>query len=243
MSSPHPVAAVLFDLDGTLLDTAPDLLAAFNTALVREGFDARPEYEVKPYISGGAKAMLGYWLVKTVEQRPVHTFPQPNTPGVEHEKLFQRLMSNMLEHYENHLARDTRFFDGMETVLDQLDARGLPWGIVTNKQSRFTDPLVAAFGLHRRSNAIISGDTLPECKPHPLPLQEACRRLNRDSRNSIYIGDTSRDIEAGRRAGMTTLAALYGYISEGEDVQTWGADHHLNHPREIMDFIERGYSA
>ena len=238
MSTRHPVAAILFDLDGTLLDTAPDLVAAFNTSLAQEGLPCCSETEIKPYISGGARAMLGYWLVKSVEQRPVHEFPQPNTPEVAHTDLFERLLSGMMAHYQTHLARDTRYFDGMEAVLDELDARGLPWGIVTNKHSRFTDPLVRAFGLHQRSDAIISGDTLTECKPHPLPLQEACRRLDRDVRHSIYIGDAARDIEAGRRAGMTTLAALYGYVAEGEDVASWGADHVLNYPGELLDWIE-----
>lgn len=238
MNKRPPVAAVLFDLDGTLLDTAPDLLAAFNDALAREGLPGCPDTELKPYISGGARAMLGYWLVKTVEQRPVYDFPQPNTPDPAHVELFDRLLLNMMDHYQTHLACETRYFDGMEAVLDELDARGLPWGIVTNKQSRFTDPLVKAFGLHQRSGAIISGDTLVECKPHPLPLQEACRRLDRDVRHSLYVGDAARDIEAGRRAGMTTLAALYGYITEGEDITDWGADHTLNHPGELIDWIE-----
>lgn len=240
MNSVKPVAAVLFDLDGTLLDTAPDLAAAFDTALAEEGLPPCPVDDVKPYISGGARAMLGYWLVKTVENRSVHKFPQPNPISTENEALFDRVLARMLELYQAHPARHTRYFDGMSAVLDELDALGLPWGIVTNKLSRFTIPLVEALDLIQRSACIISGDTTPEFKPHPLPLLEASRQIGQKAEHCIYIGDAAKDIEAGRRAGMTTLAALYGYITANEDVDAWGADHALTCPADLIPWLERG---
>lgn len=233
-----PIAGVLFDLDGTLLDTAPDLIAALNTALAEEGLLPCPDEEAKPFISGGAQAMLGYWLVKATEQRPVASFPGSNRVSLENATLFDRLLDRMLDYYQDNLARHTRYFDGMESVLDELDAQALPWGIVTNKVSRFTDPLMEAIDLNRRTRCIISGDTLAERKPHPLPLLEASRRIGREAGQCVYVGDAARDIEAGRRAGMATLAALYGYIAHDADVKAWGADAALDCPGDLLTWIE-----
>jgi N-acetyl-D-muramate 6-phosphate phosphatase len=238
MARRAPIAAVLFDLDGTLLDTAPDLIAALNAVLEADGLPPCPAEEAKPFISGGVRAMLGYWFVKGVEQRPAAPFPQPNPVSPAHAGQFDRLIERMLDHYQDHLACHTRYFDGMETVLDELDARALPWGIVTNKLSRFTDPLAGALALNRRPPCIISGDTLAERKPHPLPLLEASRRLGREAGQCVYIGDAARDIEAGRRAGMATLAALYGYIAADDDVDAWGADDALDAPGKLLHWIE-----
>ncbi len=236
----EPVNAVLFDLDGTVLDTAPDLVASANWALLSEGLPPCPIAEARPYISGGARTMLGYWVVKTVEQRPVFNFPQANEVSSENAALFSRLMDRMLEHYEANVANQTQYFSGMESVLDELDARGLPWGIVTNKQSRLTDPLAEALKLTQRTDCIISGDTTPQTKPHPLPLLEASQRLGIQPEHCVYIGDAARDIEAGRRAGMATLAALYGYIAADEDVDAWGADDTLECPGDLITWIEAG---
>ena len=182
--------------------------------------------------------MLGYWLVKAVEQRPVDSFPEPNRVSQENAALFERLLDRMLDYYQDNLARHTRSFDGMEAVLEELDARALPWGIVTNKVSRFTDPLMATLDLNRRTPCIISGDTLAERKPHPLPLLEASRRIGREAGQCVYVGDAARDIEAGRRAGMATLAALYGYIAQDDDVDAWGADAGLECPGDLLTWIE-----
>lgn len=233
-----PIGGVLFDLDGTLLDTAPDLVAAINAALTEEGLPPCPVEAAKPFISGGARTMLSYWLVKNVEQRAVVNYPQPNTVSPRYQPLFDRLMERMLDHYAANVARHTRYFAGMEAVLDELDARDLPWGIVTNKQSRFTDPLAEAMALTPRARCIISGDTLTECKPHPLPLLEASRRMGVRTGHCLYVGDAARDIEAGRRAGMATLAARYGYIAEDEDIESWGADDVLPRPGDLIPWIE-----
>ncbi len=231
------IRGVLFDLDGTLLDTALDLIASANWALEAEGLPRCPVEEAKPYISGGARTILGYWLVKQVEQRQTASYPQANVVDPAHEALLERLMDRMLEHYQDNLARHTCFFDGMERVLDTLEDAGLPWGIVTNKQSRFTDPLADALKLTSRTHCIISGDTTAEAKPHPLPLLTASERLGVNPEECVYIGDAARDIEAGKRAGMATLAALYGYIAADENVDTWGADDALETPGELLAWI------
>ncbi|GAB6048167.1 phosphoglycolate phosphatase [Methyloparacoccus murrellii] len=238
MLSRPPVGGVLFDLDGTLLDTAPDLVAAANQALATEGLPPCPIEEIKPHISGGARTILGYWLVKAVEQRPVASYPSVNQVGTAYQPLFERLLESMLAYYADNPARRTGYFDGMEAALDALDARGLPWGIVTNKHSRFTTPLAEALHLNRRAGCIVSGDTTAESKPHPLPLLEASQRLGVRAECCVYVGDAARDIEAGRRAGMATLAALYGYIADDEDVDAWGADATLSHPADLLPWIE-----
>lgn len=215
------VRCVLFDLDGTLLDTAPDLADACNEALAAGGFALQSEAALKPFISGGAAAMLRY--------------AEPELDG----ERFAALLEHMLELYQQNIAQRTRFFDGMDTVLDELDRRGTPWGIVTNKHNRFTQPLVAAMDLARRTPCIISGDSLPEKKPHPLPLLEASRLLASSPAASVYIGDARRDIEAGRNAGMYTLAAAYGYVSANDPAAAWGADAQIHKPLELIDWLDR----
>lgn len=218
------VGAVLFDLDGTLLDTAPDLVAAMNRALRDQGLPPCPEALAKPCISGGARAMLDFWL----ERETIHL----DAPGR------AALLDRMLALYERHVADSTRFFDGVETVLAHLDERGLPWGIVTNKVSRYTDPLTAALGLQRRSGCIVSGDTTAERKPHPLPLLEASRRLRTAPAACVYVGDATKDMEAGRRAGMATLAAAYGYLGPDDDPTGWDAHGVLRQPLDLLNWLD-----
>jgi len=230
------IAAVLFDLDGTLLDTAPDLIQALNATLSEIGLPACPADEVKPYISGGARAMLGFGHARASGKVPAD-YPAPNPlPEGEDDAWLQR----MLELYQTNVAVHTCFFDGIETVLETLERHGLPWGIVTNKHSRFTDPLAEALNLTRRSGCIISGDTTAHAKPHPLPLLEASRRLGQSPERCVYLGDAARDVEAGKRAGMATLGALYGYVSAADDPRSWGADGLLTAPGDLLTWLFGG---
>jgi len=216
--------AILFDLDGTLLDTAPDLVAACNTACVEAGLAPQPLAALRPHITHGAPAMLAYAL---------------SANGKETEDLsLSLLLERMLALYENDIAVHTRFFQGMAEVLDELENRGLAWGIVTNKHSRFTDPLLASLGISTRTGCVISGDTTAQAKPHPLPMLEASRRIGAPPEACVYVGDARRDIEAGQNAGMATLAALYGYISDDDPAHRWGADGLLDQPLDILAWLD-----
>ncbi len=212
---------VLFDLDGTLLDTAPDLINACNMAAVEAGLKPQAVENLKPMISGGARAMLRLTL-------------KANSSEID----LQSLEDRMLTIYQENIAVHTCFFEGMDKVLDELECRGLNWGIVTNKLSQFTDPLLQNLDLYSRPGCIISGDTLPEMKPHPMPMLEACRRIGKLPNECVYIGDARRDIEAGNNAGMATLAALYGYIPEDDPPQDWGSDGLLNQPMDLLAWID-----
>lgn len=223
MTRETPLRCVLFDLDGTLLDTAPDLARACNAAAREAGLPPQSLAALKPWVSGGAEAML----------RQV-------VDSAEREVDFERLVFRMLELYEEDIAAHTRFFDGMDEVLVELESRNLSWGIVTNKFSRFTDPLLRSLSLFDRAGCVISGDTLPERKPHPMPMWEACRRLGSAPGECVYVGDARRDIEAGRNAGMTTLAALYGYVPENDPAHAWGADGMLSQPLELLAWLQGG---
>ena len=212
---------VLFDLDGTLLDTAPDLVHACNLAAVEAGLEPQALQALRPMVSGGASAMLRLTL-------------NANAREADLESLEERMLSIYLEN----IAVHTRFFDGMDSVLDELENRGLCWGIVTNKLSCYTVPLLASLGLLTRPGCVVSGDTLPEMKPHPMPMWEACRLIGSDPAECVYIGDARRDIEAGKNAGMATLAALYGYIPENDPPHDWGADGLLSRPSDLLAWLD-----
>lgn len=216
---------ILFDLDGTLLDTAADLAHACNIAAREAGLTPQALDALRPLVSGGAEAMLAY--VRNQDPRPVDT---------------AALLTRMLDLYEENIAVHTRYFDGTEAVLDELERRGLPWGIVTNKVTRFTHRLLRSLGVFQRPGCIISGDTLPYKKPHPAPMLEACRRLGRDAADCVYIGDARRDIEAGRNAGMRTLAAMYGYLGEDDPAERWGADGLLGDPRDLLHWLDTAHA-
>jgi phosphoglycolate phosphatase len=179
--------------------------------------------ELKPRVTGGAAAML----------RRVLELNEPRDVD------FPAMLERMLGLYEIHLVRQTALFEGAAEVLEHLEAQGVPWGIVTNKIARFTDPLLAALHLDRRAACVISGDTVAEKKPHPLPLLEACRRTGVQPGSSVYIGDARRDIEAGRSAGMHTLAAAYGYVDAEDPAHTWEADGILGHLNQLLPWLER----
>ena len=201
------IRTVLFDLDGTLADTAPDLAYALNRVLEEQGGRPLPFDTIRPVVSHGGIALikLGFGID---EQAPE----------------FPPLRQRLLDIYRDNIARETRLFDGMESLLATLEERGLNWGVVTNKPGWLTEPLLDALGLKARAATIVSGDTLPERKPHPAPMLLACEQAGSDAGHCLYIGDAERDIEAGRNAGMRTLVALFGYLGETDIPERWQAD-------------------
>jgi len=205
--------AVLFDLDGTLADTAPDLAAALNHVLQSENRDPLPFEEIRPWVSHGAK----YMIRQGFKEEPPH---------------IDELWSQLVDFYQHNIATHTRLFEGMDQILRTLEKRQLKWGIVTNKPAFLTDPLVQALDLDCK--CVISGDTLAVKKPDPAPLLYACQQLAVDPANVWYVGDAERDIEAGRRAGMRTAAALFGYLDAQDRPETWGADILLSQPIDLF---------
>jgi phosphoglycolate phosphatase len=216
------IHTVLFDLDGTLADTAPDLAFALNCVLEEQGRKPLPFSTIRPVVSHGGIALikLGFGI-------------DENTPE------FAPLRQRLLDVYRANIARETRLFDGMDTLLETLNARGLNWGVVTNKPAWLTEPLLEALGIKARAAAIVSGDTLPERKPHPAPMLLACKQAGSDAAHCLYVGDAERDIEAGRNAGMHTLVALFGYIGEQDQPATWQADAMVEHATGILEWLER----
>jgi len=209
--------AVFFDLDGTLADTAPDLAAAANRLVTERGMPPVAYEKLRPVASHGARGLIGAAFGK-----------RPEDPE------FPALRDTFLDYYEADIAVHTRLFDGMDEVLARLDAEGILWGIVTNKIARFTVPLVNAIGLTPRASAVVSGDTTPHAKPHPAPLLRAAELSGVAPTRCVYVGDDLRDIQAGRAAGMKTVAAAYGYCGEDDPPESWGADYLIRHPAELI---------
>jgi len=226
MALPVRPRGVLFDLDGTLLDTAADLIAACHAAAAESGMQAVAADELRPCISGGASAMLA----RLLERQQAPTFRTDSS----------RMLESMLDHYQRNIAIHTRLFAGMEHVLDALQTRAIPWGIVTNKTERFTKPLLEALDFGHRPRCVISGDSLPQKKPHPLPMLEASRLLGCAPADCAYLGDSRVDIEAGRSAGMGTVAAAYGYVDGTDPAGSWGADAVIDHPLQFLDCLDGG---
>jgi N-acetyl-D-muramate 6-phosphate phosphatase len=214
------IQAVLFDLDGTLVDTAPDLAAALNHVVVEEGMLALPLEEIRPHVSQGGLALIKL----AFEQHRQETELEP-------------LRLRLLDYYLEHIADHSRLFEGFEQVLETLETNSIPWGIVTNKPGWLTEPLLQRLKLDQRSAVTISADTTPEKKPHPLPLTSAAERINVDCKRCLYIGDDPRDIIAGNAAQMITVIAKYGYISENADLEQWQAQHQIEHPQQILQLI------
>ncbi|MBS8239780.1 HAD family hydrolase [Marinobacter lipolyticus] len=204
---PDTPSTVLFDLDGTLIDTAPDFIRCLNELRVRHGLDPLPGATIRRSVSNGARAMVrvGFGL-------------EPEHPD------YLEKHTAFLDLYEQGVTIETRLFEGMDAILRNLEARGIPWGIVTNKPVRFAEPLVAALGLAERCAVVICPDHVTHRKPHPEALHLACQRIGASAGTGIYVGDHERDIEAGRNAGMTTIAVRYGYIEEPHTVDLWQAD-------------------
>ena len=208
--------AVLFDLDGTFADTTPDLGYAVNQMRIVRGLSPVPDEKTRPVTSSGARGLLGAGFGIT----PDHTD-------------YRAMRDEFLSIYEANLCRETRLFDGMATLVHNLEGRGLTWGIVTNKAERFALPLMKLLGYDTRAACIIGGDTTGKLKPHPEPLYAAARAIQLDPAACLYVGDDERDIQAGRAAGMKTIAVRYGYLN-GSDPATWGADAVIDHPQDVL---------
>jgi 2-phosphoglycolate phosphatase len=214
------IRAVLFDLDGTLADTAPDLCGALNRLRVERGLEPVPPELTRPYTSSGARGLIGAGLGIS-----------PDHPE------YEALRLRFLDLYAENIHVDTRLFPGMTDLLSALEQRELPWGIVTNKASRFTGPLMNSMGLAARAACIVSGDTTPHAKPRPEPLLHAAKELQLPPAACLYLGDDLRDVQAARAAGMPVIAAAFGYLGDS-DPGTWCADAIIHHPLEVLNFLE-----
>jgi len=207
---------VLFDLDGTLLDTAPDMIAALNAVRAEEGLPGMDFGHLRPHVSHGAARLIEVGFECRSGAR------------------FESLRRRFLDSYRSSLCAGTRLFDGLGAVLEWLEGRGIPWGVVTNKPGWLTDPLLAELELASRAACVISGDTLPEKKPHPLPLLHAASLLRLEPAHCAYVGDAQRDIQAGRAAGMRTCVAAFGYLGENDDPSSWLPDAIVEHPADLL---------
>ncbi|MEX8194291.1 HAD family hydrolase [Comamonas guangdongensis] len=217
------VKAVLFDLDGTLIDSAPDLGAAADKMRIDRGMPSLPLNAYRHMAGAGARGMLGIAFGMT-----------PDSMG------FAEMREEFFRNYEQCMTHRTYAFDGVSDLINNLESASLAWGVVTNKSMRFTDPLTRQMPLFANAAAVVSGDSTPHSKPHPAPLLEAARRMQIAPESCIYVGDDERDIQAGLAAGMKTVAACYGYLGSKADTSHWGADAHINSPIELLKLLGRG---
>jgi phosphoglycolate phosphatase len=213
--------AVLFDLDGTLIDSAPDLAGAANDLRREHGLSDLPYAALRPMVGSGARGMVGIAFGVA--------------PG---EPRYDDLRDRFLQRYAERLLQETTVFPRVEALLQALEARQWPWGIVTNKAACYSQPVVTGLHLQHRAAVLISGDTTPHAKPHPAPLLEAARRLGVAPARCVYVGDDQRDIVAGRAAGMATVAAAWGYLGAGEPIAAWGADAVIEQPDALLNWLE-----
>jgi 2-phosphoglycolate phosphatase len=221
MAAETAVCGVLFDLDGTLIDSAPDLAGAANRLRAEHGMAALPLETLRPMVGSGARGMVGIAFGVA--------------PG---EPRFEALRDAFLAHYEAGLLERTQAFDGVDAMLAALESAGVPWGIVTNKATRFTTPIVAGLGLAQRAAVVVCGDTTPHAKPRPEPLWHAARAMGLAPESVVYVGDDLRDAQAARAAGMPMLAATWGYLGLGEPVHNWGASALLDAPHQVQAWLE-----
>lgn len=219
-SSDLPISCMLFDLDGTLVDTAPDLVNALNAVLHQEGLTPYPLDQIRPTVSHGTVAMLN------------HAFGN-SQPEID----FKRRQQVFLDYYLANICVQSQLFTGMSLLLNTLQTKGIPWGVVTNKPHYLTVPLMRALGLVEQASSIVSGDTLSVAKPHPEPLLLAAQQCGVNPTECLYIGDAQRDIIAGQRAGMRTVVAQYGYLSAADLMEDWQADFRIQAPIELLRFI------
>lgn len=215
------VQAVLFDLDGTFADTAADLARALNRVREEHGLAPLPASIARPHTSAGARGLLKAGFGVT-----------PEEPG------YAALRDRFLDFYEQELCVDTRLFDGIPDLLARIRLRKLPWGIVTNKGKRFSEPLLRLLAVDHLAACVVSGDSTPHIKPHPAPLLLAASLLSVAAADCIYIGDDLRDVQAARAAGMRVVVAGWGYLGAGEDPRDWEADAVISHPLQILEFLQ-----
>ena len=215
------ISAVLFDLDGTLVDTAPDMVAALHTLRTEEGLEDLPYALARAQVSHGSSGLVSL------------AFPAASGPS------FEALRARFLSLYSERLAVDTQLFAGCEQVLTTLEQQGLPWGIVTNKPGFLAAPLLRALQLTDRAGCIVAGDTLPQRKPHPAPLLHAAELLGVAAPHCLYVGDAERDVQSARSAGMTVLVAAYGYLDDEDDTLAWQPDGHVATPLDILTWLHR----
>jgi phosphoglycolate phosphatase len=213
--------AVLFDLDGTLIDSAPDLGAAADKMRLDRGLASLPLEKYRPMAGAGARGMLAVAFGMT-----------PEHPD------FDAMREEFFVNYENCMTERTYAFEGVPDLIAQLRERGLPWGVVTNKSMRFTRPLTQGMSLFSSAAVVVGGDSTPHAKPHPAPLLEAARQLALQPAQCIYVGDDERDVIAGRAAEMGTVAATYGYLGNNADTLLWGADAHIHIPLELLSLLK-----
>jgi phosphoglycolate phosphatase len=214
------INTVLFDLDGTLIDTAPDMAAALDILCDEEQHTRLPYSEVRPTVSNGSVALVKLAFGDDVDK---HTL--------------ERLKARYLEIYQDHLATHSQLFEEMDILLRQLEKSNIKWGVVTNKPGWLTDPLMESLGLHKRAACIVSSDSTENRKPHPEPMYYACRLTDAHPEECLYVGDARRDIEAGKNAGMKTIIAEYGYIADSENTEDWQADHSIQSPSQILALL------
>ena len=215
------IKTVFFDLDGTFADTAPDLAAALNQLLTEHDKPALPFDVIRPAVSLGGNAMIQ--LAFSID---------------EESNEFMNLRKRFLEIYNHRMHSSTTLFDGIDEVINRLESDNISWGIITNKPTWLTEPLMEQLEMLNRAACIVCGDTTEHRKPHPAPMLHACKITKSEPGNAVYVGDAERDIEAGRAAGMYTLLALYGYIGINEKPETWQADGLIDHPQEIIPWIK-----
>jgi 2-phosphoglycolate phosphatase len=214
------VKAVLFDLDGTLIDSAPDLGSAADKMRRDRGLPSLPDAAYRPMAGAGARGMLSVAF------------------GIGPDSAeFAAMREEFFTNYEQCMTQRTYVFDGVGAMLRQLEAQGVAWGVVTNKSKRFTEPLAAQMPLFAHAAVVISGDTTPHAKPHPEPLLEAARRLGLEPSQCVYVGDDERDIQAARAAGMYSVAACYGYLGARADTALWGADMEIKSPDQLLQSL------
>ena len=215
------VSTILFDLDGTLVDTAPDLGQALNLQLIRHGRPPLADAAIRPFASHGSRGLIGLGFGIT---------PKDNN--------FINMRDEYLAIYDTVFTRSPVLLPGIAELLQAVEIKGLKWGVVTNKPRRFTMPLIESMGLHKRAACVVSGDDAPQPKPSPATLLMACKKVGVLPKNCIYVGDAERDIQAGRAAGMKTVVALFGYIDVTDKPQDWGADALIEVPSELLEVLK-----